>query len=71
MYLIKQIPVALFKAELNSRFDLQNSDQTNNTTNTVLTSQMYVPGTECLCLFIFLKAQRSSNTCRIAQLVNA
>lgn len=71
MYVIKQIPVALFKSELNSKFDLQNSDWSNNTANTLLTSQLYIPETESLHLFKPLKAYRSSNFCRIVQLVNA
>lgn len=54
MYLKKkkttQIPVALFNSELNSKFDLQNTDQSNNTANTFLTSQLYIPGTESLHL---------------------
>lgn len=59
MYLTKQIPVALFKSELNSKFDLQSSDRSSNT---VPTSQLYVPGTGSLHLSKLLKAQKSSST---------
>lgn len=66
-----QVPVALFNSELNSKFDLQNAEQSNNAANTFLTSQLYTPGTASLHLFKPLKAHRSSNTCGVAQLGNA